>query len=65
MIPTQLTDSIVPICAGLFVSLANKYVLSNPRLDMCCTTTHTEEADSESDSTASTKSTESKLSDTL
>ncbi len=65
MIPTQLTDSIVPICAGLFVSLVNKYILSNPRLDMCCTTTHTEEADSESDSTESAKSTESKISDTL
>ena len=65
MIPTQLTDSIVPICAGLFVSLVNKYILSNPRLDMCCTTTHTEEAESESDSTESAKSTESKMLDTL
>ena len=66
MIPTQLTDSIVPICAGLFVSLVNKYILSNPRLDTCCCTTpHPEEADSESDSIESVKSTDSKLSDTL
>ena len=66
MIPTQLTDSIVPICAGLFVSLVNKYILSNPMLDTCCCTTiQPEEADSESDSIESVKSTDSKLSDTL
>ena len=63
MIPTQLTDSVVPICAGLFVSLVNKYILSNPRLDTCCcTTVQPEEADSESDSHESTKT---ELSDTL
>ena len=62
MIPTQLTDSIVPICAGLFVSLVNKYILSNPRLDTCCTTVRPEEADSESDSNESAKT---ELSDTL
>ena len=62
MIPTQLTDSIVPICAGLFVSLVNKYILSNPRLDTCCTTVQPEEADSESDSNETIKT---ELSDTL
>ena len=62
MIPTQLTDLIVPICAGLFVSLVNKYILSNPRLDTCCTTVQPEEADSESDSHERTKT---ELSDTL
>ena len=62
MIPTQLTDSIVPICAGLFVSLVDKYILSNSRLDTCCTTVQPEEADSESDSHESTKT---ELSDTL
>ncbi len=66
MIPTQLTDSIVPVCAGLFVSLVNKYILSNPRLDTCwCTTIQPEEADSESDSIESVNSTDSKLSDAL
>ena len=62
MIPTQLTDSIVPICAGLFVSLVNKYILSNPRLDTCCTTVQPEEADSERDSNETIKT---ELSDTL
>ncbi len=62
MIPSQLTDSIVPICAGLFVSLVNKYILSNPKLDTCCTTVQPEEPDSESDSHESTKT---ELSDTL
>ena len=63
MIPTQLTDSIVPICAGLFVSLVNKYILSNPRLDTCCcTTVQPEEADSESDSNETFKT---ELSDAL
>ena len=62
MIPSQLFDSIVPICAGLFVSLVNKYILSNPRLDTCCTTVQPEEADSESDSNESTKT---EMSDTL
>ena len=62
MIPTQLTDSIVPICAGLFVSLVNKYILSNPRLDTCCTTVQPEEADSESDSNETIKT---ELSDAL
>ena len=62
MIPTQLTDSIVPICAGSFVSPVNKYILSNPRLDTCCTTVQPEEADSESDSNETIKT---ELSDTL
>ena len=62
MIPTQLTDSIVPICAGLFVSLVNKYILSNPKLDTCCTTVQPEEPDSESDSDETTKT---EMSDTL
>ena len=62
MIPAQITDSIVPICAGLFDSLVNKYILSNPRLDTCCTTVQPEEADSESDSNETIKT---ELSDTL
>ncbi len=62
MIPSQLTDSIVPICAGLFVSLVNKYILSIPKLDNCCTTVQPEEADEESDSTERTKN---EMTDTL
>ena len=62
MIPQQVSDSFVPICAGLFVSLFNKYILSNPKLHTCCTTVGPEEPDSESDSNESTKT---ELSDTL
>ena len=62
MIPSQLTDSIVPICAGLFVSLVNKYILSNPKLDTCCATVQPEEPDSESDSNETIKT---EVSDTI
>ena len=55
MIPQQLTDSFVPICAGLFVSLVNKYILSNPKLDACCTAVEPEEVESESDDTTKTE----------
>ena len=60
MIPQQVTDSFVPICAGLFISLVNKYIQSNPKLDACCTTVEPEELDSDSDDTTKTE-----LSDTL
>ena len=60
MIPQQLTDAFVPICAGLFVSLVDKYILSNPKLDTCCTTVEPEEVESESDDTTKTE-----VSDTL
>jgi len=62
MIPSQLTDSFVPICAGLFVSLVNRFILSNPRLDSCCATVEPEELDSESDSNETIKT---EMSDTL
>ena len=52
----------MPICAGLFVSLVNKYILSNPKLDTCCSTVQPEEPDSESDSNETIKT---ELSDTL
>ncbi len=55
MIPQQITDSIVPICAGLFVSLVNNYILSNPKLDACCTTVEPEVFDSDSDDTTRTE----------
>ena len=53
-IPQQVTDSFVPIAAGLIVSLFNKYVLNNPRLDCCCQV-EAEEVDSESDKSANTE----------
>ncbi len=62
MIPTQIADSIVLIYAGLFVSLVNKYILRNPRLDTCCATVQPEEADSENDSNETIKT---EFSDTL
>ncbi len=62
MIPQQLTNSSVPICAGLFICLVNKYILSSPKIDVCCTTVEPEEVDSDSDSNEATKT---KMSDTL
>ncbi len=50
----------MPIFAGSFASLVNKYIISNPKFDVCCTTVEPEELDSESDDTTKTK-----LSDTL
>ena len=64
MIPQQLTDSFVPICAGMCVSLVNKYILSDPRLDACCTTDVSEELESESEDD-SLDSTKTELSETL
>ena len=61
MIPQQLTDSFVLVCAGLFVSLVNRFISSNPRLDSC-TTVEPEELDSESDSNETIKT---ELSDSL
>ena len=52
----------MPICAGLFVSLVNKYILSNPKLGTCCTTVQPEGPDSESDSKENIKT---EVSDTL
>ena len=51
IIPSQITDSFVPIAAGIIVSLVNKYILNNSRLDACCQAETEEEADSESDDT--------------
>ncbi len=49
MIHQQVADSFVPICAGLFVSLTNKYILSDPKLDACRTTAEPNKLDSEND----------------
>ncbi len=62
MILQQVTDSFVSLCAGLFVSLVNKYILSNSKLDACCTTVEPEELDSDNDSNETTKT---EMSDTL
>ena len=62
MTPQLITDSFVPVCAGLFVSLVNKYIQSNPKLDACCTTVEPEELDNENDSNETTKT---EMSDTL
>ena len=59
-LPPQITDSFVPVCAGLFVSLVNKYIRNNPKLVACCSTVETPEVDTDSDD-----SVESKLSETL
>ena len=59
-LPPQITDSFVPLCAGLFVSLVNKYILNTPKIDACCSTVETPEVDTDSDDSA-----ESKLSETL
>ncbi len=40
----------MPICAGFFVSLVGKYMLSKPKLDSCCKTVEPEEDDSDGDS---------------
>jgi len=50
MIPQQVGDSLVPIRAGLLVSLVNEYILSNPKFDACCTTAEPEEPYTASDS---------------
>ncbi len=54
MLPQQLAVSSVPICAGLFGSLVNSYVVSNSKLDACCATIETEKLDSESDDSMKT-----------
>ena len=59
-LPPQITDSFVSVCAGLFVSLVNKYILNNPKLDSWCSTVESPDVDIESDD-----SVESKLSETL
>ncbi len=62
MILQQVTDSFVHICTGMFASLLNEYILSNPQPDACCTTVEPEKLDSESDSKDTTTT---EMSDTL
>ncbi len=45
-LPPQITESFVPITAGIIVSLINKYIINSP----CCEVYSPQEVDSESDS---------------
>ena len=62
IIPSQIMDSFGPITAGIIVSLINKYILNNEKLNTCCKTVEPEELDSESESNDTTKT---ELSDSL
>ena len=55
IIPSQITDSFVPIAAGIVVSLVNKYILSNPSIDAYCRTATEEEPDCESEDTSTSE----------
>ncbi len=50
-LPPQIIESFGPICAGLFVSLVDKYIMSNQKLDSRRRPVEPEEIDSESDDT--------------
>ena len=50
-IPPQITESFVPITAGIVVSLINKYIINGA----CCEPSAPEEVDSESESDDTTK----------
>jgi hypothetical protein len=45
-LPSQITESFVPITAGIIVSLINKYIINSP----CCEAYTPQEADSDSES---------------
>ena len=45
-LPSQITESIVPITAGIIVSLINKYIINGT----CCESVEPEEVDTESES---------------
>ena len=51
IIPSQITESFVPIAAGIIVSLINKYIINGT----CCESAEPEEVDTESDSDDTTK----------
>ena len=50
-IPPQITESFVPITAGIIVSLINKYIINGA----CCEPAEPEEVDTESESDDTTK----------
>ena len=45
-LPPQITESFVPITAGIVVSLINKYIING----VCCQASEPEEVDTESES---------------
>ena len=45
-LPSQITESLVPITAGIIVSLINKYIINGT----CCESAEPEEVDTESES---------------
>ena len=45
-LPSQITESLVPITAGIIVSLINKYIINGT----CCEYVEPEEVDTESES---------------
>ena len=51
VLPPQITESFVPITAGIIVSLINKYIINGA----CCEPAPPEEVDSESESADTTK----------
>ena len=55
IIPSQITDSFVPIAAGIVVSLVSKYILNKPRIDACCRPATEEEPDCEGEDTSKTE----------
>ena len=57
-LPSQITESIIPISAGIIVSLINKYILNNERFNNCCETVEEEVVDSESEESIETIKTE-------
>ena len=55
IIPSQIMESLVPIAAGIIVSLINKYIINGERFNICGSPASPEEADSESESDDTTK----------
>ena len=52
-LPPQITESFVPITAGIIVSLINKYIINGS----CCEYVEPEEVDTESEDSADTAKT--------
>ena len=50
IIPSQIMESLVPITAGIIVSLINKYIINGERFNTCCSPASPEEIESESES---------------
>ena len=55
-IPTIFLESIVPLSAGLIISLINRYII--PKLDYCCETENIEIIDDDDDESINSTKTE-------